>query len=131
MNIVEKIKTTKGCYSLTIEMVEDAEYALVSLTDSKLEHCIRLDAEDLRRIHQLIGDHIGQRIEKKIIPEFYRYLVYQYDENRNKYPFPHAEIYARDDVEAWEIWEEYAVDGPSNVCIEYKKDKQVPFVQAM
>jgi len=58
MNIVEKIKTTKGCYSLTIKMVEDAEYALVSITDSKLEHCIRLDAEDLRRIHLLIGDHL-------------------------------------------------------------------------
>ena len=65
------------------------------------------------------------------MPEFYRYLVYQLDKKRDKYPFPHAQIYARDDVEAWDLWEEYAVDGPHDVCIEYKKDKQVPFVKVM
>jgi len=65
------------------------------------------------------------------LPEFYRYLVYKLDEDRNKYPFPYAEIYARDDAEAWELWEEFAVDGPSNVVIEYNKEKQVPFVGVM
>ncbi len=65
------------------------------------------------------------------MPEFYRYLVYKLDENRNKYPFPYAEIYARDDAEAWDLWEEYAVDGPSDVVIEYNKEKQVPFVKVI
>jgi len=65
------------------------------------------------------------------MPEFYRYLVYKLDENRNKYPFPYAEMYARDDAEAWELWEEYAVDGPLDVVIEYDKEKQVPFVKVI
>ena len=59
-------------------------------------------------------------------PEFYRYLVYQLDENRDKYLFPHAEIYAKNDAEAWELWEEFAVDGPLNVTIEYDTEKQHP-----
>jgi len=65
------------------------------------------------------------------MPEFYRYLIYRLDENRDKYPFPYAEMYARDDAEAWELWEEFAVDGPHDVCIEYKKDKQVPSVRVL
>jgi hypothetical protein len=60
MEIVEKIKTTKGCYSLSIEMGKDGEFALVSLTDSRLEHCIRLDNEDLKRIYLLLGDHLDE-----------------------------------------------------------------------
>lgn len=63
------------------------------------------------------------------MPEFYRYLVYKLDENRKKYSFPYAEIYARDDIEAWESWKESAVDGPHDVVIEYKKEKQVPLVR--
>jgi len=65
------------------------------------------------------------------MPEFYRYLVYKLDENRNKHRFPYAEMYARDDAEAWELWEEYAVDGPLDVVIEYDKEKQVPFVKVI
>jgi len=65
------------------------------------------------------------------MPEFFRYLVYQLDQNRNKYPFPYAEVYARDDSEAWELWEEFAVDGPLDVTIEYEKEKQVPSVKVM
>ncbi len=59
-------------------------------------------------------------------PEFYRYLVYGYDPmTGNEYRFPYAEIYARDDVEAWELWEEFAVDVP-DVVIKYMKEKQQP-----
>ncbi len=62
MEIVEKIKTTKGCYSLSIEMGKDGEFALVSLYDDRFErcNCIRLDDEDLKRIYLLIGDHLDK-----------------------------------------------------------------------
>lgn len=64
-------------------------------------------------------------------PEFYRYLVYKLDDNNKPYPFPYAHIYARDEAEAWEVWENYAVDGPSKVTIIYNNEKQTPEVRVL
>ena len=60
---VEQIKTSKGAYSLTIEIKEDGT-ARVRMSDcsglkyNHTEISMRLDGEDLRRIHLLLEDHI-------------------------------------------------------------------------
>jgi len=59
---LERIKTTKGAYSFTLIMIEsDGKIrASVGVGDSDLEMRMRLDNEDLRRIRQLIDDHLPQ-----------------------------------------------------------------------
>jgi hypothetical protein len=57
MEIVEQIKTSKGAYSLTMQ-IRDDDTAIVSLADPERETFIRLDRADLERIHLLLEDHI-------------------------------------------------------------------------
>lgn len=63
METVEQIKTSKGAYSLTLEIKEDgtARICMSDCAGEKYEHSeisMRLDDEDLRRIHLLLEDHI-------------------------------------------------------------------------
>jgi len=55
--IVEQIKTSKGDYSLKMQ-IRDDDTAIVSLTDSEREISIRLDSVDLERIALLLADHL-------------------------------------------------------------------------
>jgi hypothetical protein len=60
MKVLEQIKTTKGGYTLQIQILEQNSgeiAANVSILDPEKSLNIRLDSEDLRRIGQLIGDH--------------------------------------------------------------------------
>ena len=54
---LEKIKTTKGCYSMTMEIREDHS-GIIRIDDTHSCTAMRLDIEDLRRIRLLIDDHI-------------------------------------------------------------------------
>ncbi len=60
MKIVEQITTTKGAYSLNMQMREGAESALISISEGERETCMRLDNEDLKRIYLLLGDHLEE-----------------------------------------------------------------------
>lgn len=63
---------------------------------------------------------------------FYRYLVFERDNNGEKYPYPCGVIYARTDQEAWDLWESYAVDGPHRVTVEYcEEEQQIPSVRSI
>jgi|TARA_R110000765_G_scaffold374683_1_gene465245 hypothetical protein len=57
--------------------------------------------------------------------EFYRYDVRP--QTMGHIGLPIAIIYARDDVEAWDKWSEFAVDGPMDVVINPCVD-QIPDV---
>jgi len=60
MNTVETVRTTKGCYSLTAQVVKQDEhiYTLLSIGDSYQETFIRIDEEDMRRLGLLFADHL-------------------------------------------------------------------------
>ena len=64
---MEKIKTTKGAYSLEMEVEEVAKFANVCLsvegTRDDRSVFMRLDDVDLNRIYLLIGDAIKRRNE--------------------------------------------------------------------
>ena len=65
MKIVEQITTTKGSYSLNIQMGEDADSAVISISSNypftfSYPIRMRLDNEDLKRIYLLLGDHLEE-----------------------------------------------------------------------
>ena len=61
---VERIKTSKGNYSLTLGML-DNQTSMITLSDSKTEISMMLDEVDLRRIGLLISDHIPTNNKEK------------------------------------------------------------------
>ena len=62
-------------------------------------------------------------------PEFYRFTVYNIHPKLGRYNYAIAEVFARDEVEARELWEEEVPDdfrNLHNVDIVYEKVRQSP-----
>jgi len=69
---------------------------------------------------------MGKKDTKPRVAQFWQYEVIDVDGQ----VWPIATIYARNDAEAYEAWEEYAVDGPNNVAISLvKEEKEKPLVK--
>ena len=61
--------------------------------------------------------------------KFCTYACYQVDENNNLYPEPMGHIYARDETEAWDVWENYRkAEGLYHITVTiiHREEDQVP-----